>query len=88
MDSSRDTVERQAVPPGYTLCKNDDGSTFAVPQFLVPAAHSSFDAFQVKNSLENEFMTEVCLTLCSSKIFNLLIILNAFLLINFGRVFQ
>lgn len=48
-----------AVPPGYTLCHDSEGSPFAVPQFLVPAAHTSFDAFRLKNSLEFEVTPEV-----------------------------
>ena len=48
-----------SVPPGYTLCHDSEGSPFAVPQFLVPAAHTSFDAFRLKNSLEFDMTPEV-----------------------------
>lgn len=47
------------LPPGYIFYEDEEGSSFAVPQFLVPAAHSSFDAFRVKNSLESEIIQEV-----------------------------
>ena len=49
----------QGVPQGYTLCQDDEGSSFAVPQFLVPAGHTSFDAFRRKSILENNIIPKV-----------------------------
>jgi hypothetical protein len=39
-------------PPGFTIIQGSDDSTFAVPQFLVPATHTAFEAFRGINSLE------------------------------------
>ena len=49
----------QGVPPGYTLCQDDGGSCFVVPQFLVPAGHTCFDTYRGKTSLENDIIPEV-----------------------------
>jgi hypothetical protein len=62
MESTRNSAKSMpGVPPGYTLCRDVDGSSFAVPQFLVPAAHSAFDTFRGKKELDNKDIPEVCI---------------------------
>jgi hypothetical protein len=47
------------LPAGYVRCVDSDGLSFAVPQFLVPAAHTSFDAFRQIGSVNNQIHHEV-----------------------------
>jgi hypothetical protein len=38
----------QDLPPGFILQEASDGTKFAVPRFLLPAAHSAFEAHKKK----------------------------------------
>lgn len=63
------------VPPGYSLQEASDGSKFAVPRFLLPAARLAFDSQNIKNSLHIDdikskvvlfyfyFLHHLCLTI-------------------------
>lgn len=54
MESTKNTL-----PAGYIRCVDSVGLSFAVPQYLVPAAHTSFDAFRQKGSVNNQILHEV-----------------------------
>lgn len=61
MDATTSTLENQEpnLPPGYVLEQAADGTFFAVPQFLVPATHVAFDAYQRKKLIEKNYRPEV-----------------------------
>lgn len=42
------------LPPGYCLQEAPDGSKFAVPRFLLPAARSAVDVYNMKNILHTD----------------------------------
>jgi hypothetical protein len=46
--TSASKIQEENLPPGYVLEQAADGTFFAVPQFLVPATHVAFDAYQKK----------------------------------------
>ncbi|KAF8804317.1 hypothetical protein BYT27DRAFT_7259302 [Phlegmacium glaucopus] len=51
------------LPTGYTFRHARDGSCFAVPEFLVTATHTAFDAHHMKSVLHVDHVSsEVCLT--------------------------
>ena len=52
------TIENinEDLPPGYILQEASDGSKFAVPRFLLPAARSAFDAHNKKKLLNIDDM--------------------------------
>ena len=74
-NSKYSTFLNKFPPPGYTIISDTSDLAFAVPQFLVPASHSTFDAFRAINSLDNEDFIEVIIIL-SNTIFSYIFVIS------------
>jgi hypothetical protein len=64
------------LPPGFSLQEASDGSKFAVPRFLLPAAQSAFDAHNMKNSLNIDDIKSKVVLFCFNVISSLTMPLN------------
>lgn len=61
MDATASTskIQDANLPPGYVLDQAADGTSFAVPAYLVPATHAAFEAYRGKKLIKKDVHPEV-----------------------------